>query len=334
MTKEWIASEAKEAKAQNRADRKWEPLIRGWKSWLAGEVKHRDAESALAAVTDPRAVASIWRVFATGRARDQQQAVQLLGQIQCAAASRALALLTVSGKSSEVRRVSMEILRWRDPVDFADVLIGLLRDPVKYEVHPVGGPGQPGALTVKGNAFNLEHIYAPPPPPNIPIVPGDNVTFDGWALPVISRYTDTAELPFAWVWRGYVYPSGCVIPPHVPVKIQLGGMWLENWKSARSAHQQMGGDVAAIERVNDLQRAANEQVVEVLYQTTGRRLPADRDAWYAWWFKRLGRTYLRASDPIRPTLTQFVPLSYLPRDAGGLGFDPAAGYYLLVPVRW
>ena len=263
---------------------------------------------------------------------DQQQAVQLLGQIQCAAASRGLALLAVSGESAEVRRTSMETLRRRDPLEFADVLIDLLRDPVKYEVRPVGGPGLPGAVTVKGPSFNIERVYSPPPPPNLPIFPGDDVTFDGRGLPIIIRHTDTTELPFAWIERGYTFPSGGIIPPHVPVRIQLGGMWLENWKSAQSAQQQLSGDVAAIERVNDLHRAANEQVAQVLYHTTGQRLAADRDAWDAWWFKRLGRTYMPPLEPSRPTLTQFVPLFYLPRDVGGLGFDPVAGYYLRVPT--
>ena len=187
-------------------------------------------------------------------------------------------------------------------------------------------------MTVKGPSFNIERIYAPPPLPNLPIFPGDDVTFDGRGLPIITRHTDTTELPFAWIESGYTFPSGAIIPPHVPVRIQLGGMWLENWKTAQSAQQQLSGDVAAIEPVNDFQRAANEQVAQVLYHTTGRRLPANRDAWYAWWFERLGRTYIPFAEPSRPTLTQFVPLFYLPRDVGGLGFDPIVGYYLRVPT--
>jgi hypothetical protein len=226
----------------------------------------------------------------------------------------------------------METVRWRDPLEFADVLIGLLRDPVKYEVRPVGGPGLPGSLTVKGPEYNLERIYAPPPPPDLPIFPDEEVKLDGRGLPIIVRHTDETVLPFAWVEKGYTFPSGCIIPPHVPVGIQLGAMWLENWKSARSAQEQLRGDVAAIQRGNDLLRAANAQVVQVLRQTTGERLPVDRAAWRAWWFGRLGRTDIPRIEPPRPTLTEFAPLDFLPGIVGGLGFDPLIGYYLRVPT--
>ena len=75
-------------------------------------------------------------------------AVQLLGQVQSPASSRRLALLALSGVSAEVRRAAMETLRWRDPLEFADLLIGLLRDPIKYRTRSVRGPGLPGSLTV------------------------------------------------------------------------------------------------------------------------------------------------------------------------------------------
>jgi hypothetical protein len=332
MTESQIAAHEHEARAQRRADRQWEPRLRRWKSWLAVKAKEGEAEAALAGVTDPRAVPSVRRVFATGRVHDQRQAVQLLGHIPGAAASRELAILAVSGESAEVRRTAIETVRWRDPLEFADVLIGLLRDPVKYDVRPVGGPGLPGSVTVKGCAFNVERIYAPPPPPDLPIYPGEEVSLDGGGLPIIVRHTDETVLPFAWVEKGYTFPSGCIIPPHVPVGIQLGAMWLENWKSAHSAEKQLRGDVAAINRGNDLLRAANAQVVQVLCQTTGKRLPVDRAAWRAWWFRRLGRTQTPRFEPPRPTLTEFVPLDYLPGIVGGVGFDPLTGYYLRVPT--
>ena len=119
---------------------------------------------------------------------------------------------------------------------------------------------------------------------------------------------------------------------HVPVNIQLGAMRAANWKAAQSAQNQLRGDVAAIERENDLQRAANAQIVEVLSHAIGQRLPVDRAACRAWWFARLGRTNKVNSEPPRPTLTEFIPLDYLPHDVGGLGFDPIVGYYLRAPT--
>jgi hypothetical protein len=106
-------------------------------------------------------------------------------------------------------------------------------------------------------------------------------------------------------------------------------MWVENWKSADSAQDQLEGDVAAIERENDVQRAANAQIVQVLSLAIGQRLPADRAGCRAWLIARLGRTVMaEAAPPLRPTLSEFVPLQYLPGIVAGLGFDPIWGYYL------
>jgi hypothetical protein len=337
-----VEAQKKEARAQKQWVHDWEPRLRKWKSWLATKGFRGEAETALNGVTDPRAVPAIWKVFATSKAPpDQRRAVQLLGQIECAASSRGLALLAVSGESAEVRRAAAETLRWRDPMEFAGVLIGLLRDPVKYEVRPVRGPGLPGSVTVKGTSIDLEHVYAPPPPPNIPIYPDDVMRFDAGGSPILSRHTDTVDLPFVWVGRGgFTYPSygitppglpitsHIITPPHVPVEIHLGAMWRENWKSAQSAQRQLGGQVAALEQLKAMQRAANEQIVQVLNQAIGERLPADRAACYSWWYRKHGRTYTPPRERPRPTLTEFVPLDYLPREVGGLGYDPINGYYV------
>ena len=74
--------------------------------------------------------------------------------------------------------------------------------------------------------------------------------------------------------------------------VQLGAMWVENWKVAHFAQRQLSDDVAAIEFENDLQRAANAQVVDVLSRCIGQRLPVDRDACRRWWFTKLGQTLI------------------------------------------
>jgi hypothetical protein len=333
----WLSAEqriatAREARAQTKADGKWKPLLQQWKSWLAQDANRARAEQCFAEVTDPRAVPAIWIVFAAGSAADQNRAVQLLGQVSSPASSRRLALLAVSGSSSEVRRAAMETLRWRDPLEFADLLIGLLRDPMRYSVRSVRGPGVPGTLTVRGASIDLERVYSPPPPPNLSIAPTDQVTFDARGLPTIFRHTDETDLPFVWLSKGYMFPSGAIIPPHVGVTIQLGEMWVENWKAARSAQQQLNDDAAAIQFANDVEHAANVQVADVLSRCVGERLPVDREACRRWWFKRLGQTRIGRPESLHPTLTEMVPLEYLPRNVGGLGFDPVTGYFLIVPV--
>ena len=173
--------------------------------------------------------------------------------------------------------------------------------------------------------MNLERVYAPPPPPNISITPGDLVRLDARGLPTIFRHTDETDLPFVWLYKGYVFPSGAIIPPHVGVQIQLGEMWVENWKAAHSAQRQLGADAAAIEFANDLQHAANERVVNLLSRCAGERLPVDREACRRWWFKRLGQTPIVPAEPLPLTAVETVALDYLPQDVGGLGFDPSLG---------
>ena len=60
-----VAAERAEVEAQRKADAHWRPLIQKWKTGLARKDKRAESEKALAAVTDPRAVPSIWKAFAT-----------------------------------------------------------------------------------------------------------------------------------------------------------------------------------------------------------------------------------------------------------------------------
>lgn len=186
---EQIAAEKAEAEAQRSANRKWPAVFRKYRKDLAEKLNRANAEAALGDVTDPRAVPAIWKVFVEEDPRGQGIAVRMLGQLDGGAASRALAALAVRGETDEVRRAAVETLRRRDPRDYLSLLIAQLRDPVKYEVRPVGGPGSPGALFVQGEQFNVRRLYDAPAMPNIPIYPGEPIFFDHMGLPVITRMT-------------------------------------------------------------------------------------------------------------------------------------------------
>ena len=67
------------------------------------------------------------------------------------------------------------------------MLVGLLIDPYKYEVKPVGGPGSPGVLFVEGEKFKVNRFYAPPAAPDITPQPGDIITYDQNGMPIINR---------------------------------------------------------------------------------------------------------------------------------------------------
>ena len=85
----------------------------------------------------------------------------------------------------EIRSSTVEILRRRDPREFAGLLVGMIRDRVKYKVNAVGGPGSPGVVTIEGDSANTQRRYSPPPAPTyIPAI-NDTVFTDAYGQPVI-----------------------------------------------------------------------------------------------------------------------------------------------------
>lgn len=179
-----IAAEAAESKRRKEADGHWMPVLERARKALVSKSRQVEAEDALAQVTDPGAVPAITRVFSKGQA-NQSVAVRLLGQIDSAPSSRALAVLAVGSPFAEVRRAAAETLVRRDPRDFASWLADLMRKPVKYEVRPVGGPGSPGELFVEGTQFNVKRLYSPPAGPTLQL--GDQLGYGGSGLPVATR---------------------------------------------------------------------------------------------------------------------------------------------------
>src|SRR5262249_716173 len=136
MTDAEIAAERAEADAQARADRAWRPRLERLKGLLASKdpARRPRAHAPAPDVTDPRAWAWVMAVFGKGNEASQRRAVQLLGQIDAPAASRALAGLAVTSPSESVRRAAADTLRRRDPRDFAGRMIAGLDDPIKVHV--------------------------------------------------------------------------------------------------------------------------------------------------------------------------------------------------------
>ena len=148
---------------------------------LAQPSRKEEAEASLLAVTDPRAVPTILRTFGTDKTSDQLKQVQLLSQVDAPSASRSLAALAVFARSPEVRRLAIETLKRRDVREFAGPIVALLRDSIKYEVRPVGGPGSPGALFIQGRKSDNLRRYSPPASPSIGLRVGDRIELGpGW----------------------------------------------------------------------------------------------------------------------------------------------------------
>jgi Pretoxin HINT domain len=184
-----VAAAKAEAQQQHQANNHWKPVLEKLQSGLASKDKARQAqtEKGLGEVSDPRAVPMIWVMFAHGGPERQKVAVRLLGQIDSPGSSRALALLALMGRSAQLKSAASQVLKRRDPRDFAGILIAFLRDPVKFEVRAVDGPGSQGQLVVKQKDANVKRLYSTPSAPNVALLPGDQVSLDDNGLPVVIR---------------------------------------------------------------------------------------------------------------------------------------------------
>jgi tetratricopeptide (TPR) repeat protein len=186
---ELVDAQKHEGDQQKRANKHWKPLLERWREGLASKDKSRRAstEKGLAQVSDPRAVPTVWATFALGGAERQKVAIRVLGQIDSPGSSRALALLALSSPSAVVREGATQILRRRDPRDFTPILIGLLRDTIKYEMKKLKGPGSQGELLVKNKDANVRRLYTPLTAPSVALMPNDYLGLDANGLPVIER---------------------------------------------------------------------------------------------------------------------------------------------------
>lgn len=212
LNAEQAAALKADQQSQQQADRQYRAQLEKWRTQLKDDRKRASAEANLAAVHDPRAVPCILSLFARGHTADQERAVQLLGQIAAPESSRGLAGLALMGRSEEVRRRATEVLRQRDPREYAAPLIQRLGRVVRYEVRPVNGPGQPGVLFVEGKEFDLRRQYSPPPGPSLQ--PGDRLAgYDEFGLPVIARPVGTYDQMYTASQLLPGYNGGQPTPP-------------------------------------------------------------------------------------------------------------------------
>ncbi len=305
MTDEQVAEE-KEAK---KADALWAPGLKKIHKDIhgGGGVKRQDeARDALDAVTDPAAVASVYREFAGGGELDQKIMVQVLGQIDKPISSKALAVVAVYGKTPEVRRYATEILRRRNQGDFLDVLVGLMADPLTFEVKAVGGPGSPGILFVEGERFNVRRFYAAPTPPNITPRPGDTIAYDNFGTPsIIRRFGIPHQKSGVPGTKNLVYDTSAVIQYSEGLGI------LDAQRAAASSQAQLQADVAQIESINEDRGRFNDLVIAVMKDVTGK----DRGRTPKKWRDVLALEMKYAKAPAakpKATIDEMAPMNYTP----------------------
>ncbi len=315
-----------ETAAQRVADRRWKSLLEQWKEGLGKPSQRAAAEAQLASLVDPRAVRMVARIFGTAEL-DQPRAAQLLGQIDSPTASLALAYLAAFGKSTDTRRIATETLRGRDAREYAEFLVGLLEDRIKYEITPVPGPGKAGVLHVEGPLANVDRIYTPAVPQ---WQPGDRLGYDRRFGPVVYRDLGLISLPWLYLndhqWGesevlDWVISESLASRPARPTTrfqfavqaeatIAVKQLTEEAQKAAKFAQKQLLGDARTLDRINGEIDRRNERVLAILQTVTGQPWAAEREAWTRWYVDLIGYRSPTADLASKATVIEQVPTGY------------------------
>jgi hypothetical protein len=297
VTREQNAAEEKEEHEQRQANRRWEPLLKAWKHGLVDKHLRVEAQERLAALTDPRAIPSIQKVFAAdGPEAEAMQQVQLLGRIDDPRSSRTLADLAVLARSGAVRRAAIEVLRARPPRDYAGPLVEAIRGTTRYQVQPVPGPGSTGALLLETPQFYVIRTYdAAPVFQPAPTFRG-YVGYDANGLPVIAQGLDLDHL------KREQDPERAAALVR-DIEMRTANLIAQANLRADVVRQRMADDLNEIAMVNEQVRAHNARISPVLQLAAGApaSLGDDETSWHVWWYDQLGYSY-QASP--KPTIVQ------------------------------
>ena len=334
-----VAAENAEGATQRLADLKWKPFLGDCRRLLATPARRLEAEAKLLTVDDPRAVPAIGRVFATTEAL-QPVAVRLLGQVDSPASTKALAYLAVFARSDEARRAATETLRHRDPREYAEPLIALLGEPIRYEIKHVAGIAEPGELLVEGKRANVRRVYTPPPTLHLadrlgrdeanrlvvhrsvefstthvalgPFLAGDGPLVDTGTLtgPEMRSFSPFMEESLAL--KPLMVSTGFWIRFGDRAAIPLGRLRAEAEKSAAATERQLRDDARLLDDHNLAVRIGNDRVAGVLNDATGRSLPPDRRAWSGWWVNHVGYASTSADWTARAAFVEDVTIAYQP----------------------
>jgi hypothetical protein len=306
-----------EDQEQKKADKFWAPHLKKVHKDIHGTngVKKKElAQAELDKISDARAVVSVYREFGGGGKSDQLMLVEILGRIDQPVSSKVLALIAVYGKTPDVRARATETLRGRSSEDFLDLLVGLMIDPFKYEVRPVGGPGSPGVLFVEGEKFNVNRFYAPPAAPNITPQPGDIITYDQYGMPIINRPVQTYALMGAK--KGVRGSKTLVEQMEMDVieyvEISPSQLAMEAQRGALVAKNQLEADVNLIKSINKDRKQFNELVMAVAKNATGKDGGETPKEWRETLAAGNGISKQPSRTPDKPTFGEMVSLAYNP----------------------
>ena len=284
VTQDQLSASRRDGQAVKQAGRYWQPLLKTWRKMLADPSTRGEAEAELSTVNDPHALPALLGVFGTGAESDQAVAVRVLGKLDSEAASRELAMFSMQGATDAVRSGAVAALRDREPRDYAPMLVGLIRSPIKTRVQPVGGPGSPGALLLETPRFKVLRTYDAPP------IFQPTAAFYGYVgvgpngLPVVIQGKQLRGLLFQSPEMQQAALANAE-GQTAPLAAQA------NFKAATS-QQRLVEDVREIEAANAEVAGLNAKVADVLQAALGAPdLKDDENAWNVWWNDKLGYKY-------------------------------------------
>ncbi len=281
MTPAQVRDAQQETALQKKADATWEPTLRRLKASLSVKNRQATAEAELARVDDVRAVPMIAKVFFTDNLSDQKWAVRLLDKLPSPASTRDLAVLAVRSIHKQVRIDAIEALKTRQPVDYAEMLVDLVRKPWVFRFEPVGGPGSTGRLVVDSPRFQLTRTYDAPAAFTLNISFYGYVGLDPNGLPVVIRGRDLMQMT----------------PKNYQMKLadaeeKTAQMLMDAQVKAQAAQGRMIADVQYVESMNAQADDDNRAVREVLQQVLAAPdLGDDEDAWHSWLSEKNGYRY-------------------------------------------
>ncbi|MGP0068085.1 MAG: hypothetical protein ACLQGP_31370 [Isosphaeraceae bacterium] len=315
--RQWTTDEQiAEDNEQKKADKLWGERLKKIHKDIHGAngAKRRDAaQAALDAINDPRAIPSIYRAFGLGGPSHQRIAVEVLGRINRPLSSKVLAMLAVYGKTPDVRQQATVILRERPPEDFLELFVGMMIDPLKYEVKPVGGPGTPGILFVEGERYNVSRYYAAPVP-NIQMAPGDILTFDQSGMPVIARpigrsqiNSSITKVPGSKFLFKQSETDTTQYLEFSPFQIMA-----EAQRAAVVSEAQLEADVAKIKAINADRKFFNDSIIRIAKDATGKDLGTTPKEWRDALAAGNNSGKQPTQTPPKPTYAELIPSAYNP----------------------
>ncbi len=279
-----LAAQKQELDLQKKADAHWKTRLEKLREAIdsKAETRRLKAERELYEISDPRAVAMIWKTFGTGGEKSRLLTVTLLSQIDGPGASFWLAALALDKTSAAVRDSAAAALSRRDPRDVIGRLIGLIHRPYKYQVVPGSGPGSTGALMVDGERFDMRRLYRFPDmdvrlaPPVMTLIAGSP------SLPGAN-----APLPLNVLMLNYRLNLGLAAERQA----LIAEAERETIQMNMAVERSLQNDVMRLEQANTEITQTKDPVLSLLESLTGQKLGADPVPWRKWWTEQLGYVY-------------------------------------------